>query len=44
MKNGASLPIFNQRLPVAIFLWRFHPYLLDQHPTPFCYNMNYRIR
>jgi hypothetical protein len=39
---GFCLPP-GEAIPVAISHWRFRPYLVDERPTPFCYNMNYRM-
>ena len=40
----SSLGIVDRQLPSVISGWRFHPYLVNGRPTPFCYTMNYRVR
>jgi TonB family protein len=42
--KSSTLALVDRQLPDVISLWRFHPYLVDGRPAPFCYNMNYRVR
>jgi outer membrane biosynthesis protein TonB len=38
-----SIPIIDRQIPKVVPLWKYHPYLLDGKPTPFCYGTNYRV-
>jgi hypothetical protein len=38
-----SAPFIDEQLPDAVRRWRFHPYLLDGRPTPFCYDLRYMV-
>jgi hypothetical protein len=38
-----SLPAIDLQLPVVIPRWRYHPYVVEGRPRPFCYVMNYRV-
>jgi outer membrane biosynthesis protein TonB len=38
-----SIPIIDRQIPKVVPLWKYHPYLVDGKPTPFCYGTNYRV-
>jgi len=39
-----SIPYIDAQLPIVIGRWRFHPYLHEGQPAPFCYGLNYRVQ
>jgi hypothetical protein len=38
-----SIPIIDRQIPKVVPLWKYHPYLVDGKPAPFCYGTNYRV-
>lgn len=38
-----SIRLIDDQFEEIIPRWRFHPYLVDGRPSPFCYRLNYRV-